>query len=65
VRGHGPGGHYHGRYSEAELQRWADWIRAQKADGLEVFSYFDNDVKSAAPKDALLLIDRLPDRTGG
>jgi uncharacterized protein YecE (DUF72 family) len=30
-----------------------------------VFSYFDNDVKSAAPKDALLLMDQLRDRTGG
>jgi uncharacterized protein YecE (DUF72 family) len=65
VRGHGPGGHYHGRYAPAELGRWADWITARQACGTTVFSYFDNDVKSAAPKDALLLIKRVADRTGG
>jgi uncharacterized protein YecE (DUF72 family) len=61
VRGHGPGGHYHGRYSKMELERWADWIAGQQGKAVLVFSYFDNDVKSAAPKDALLLMDQLRD----
>jgi uncharacterized protein YecE (DUF72 family) len=52
VRGHGPGGHYHGRYSDAELDAWAKWIRKQAKAGRTVFNYFDNDVKSAAPQDA-------------
>jgi uncharacterized protein YecE (DUF72 family) len=59
VRGHGPGGHYHGRYSPAELSAWAAWIKARQAEGIAVFSYFDNDVKSAAPQDAKVLIDRV------
>jgi uncharacterized protein YecE (DUF72 family) len=56
VRGHGPGGHYHGRYSDAELDAWAQWIRKQGQAGLTVFNYFDNDVKSAAPQDADKLV---------
>lgn len=56
LRGHGPGGRYHGRYSDAELEAWAKQLKAWRADGLETFSYFDNDVKSAAPRDADKLI---------
>lgn len=56
IRAHGPGGHYFGRYGEAELKRTAraigDWRKAGKA----VFCYFDNDIKSAAPRDAERLI---------
>ncbi|MDB5457120.1 MAG: hypothetical protein JWP92_2705 [Caulobacter sp.] len=61
LRGHGPGGHYHGRYGEAELKRWAEHIRRWRAAGKTVFGYFDNDVKSAAPKDADRLLDMLRD----
>ena len=64
VRGHGPGGHYHGRYSSAELKRWADWINSQQDNGVVVFSYFDNDVKSAAPRDARLLIEHVAPASG-
>jgi uncharacterized protein YecE (DUF72 family) len=56
VRGHGPGGHYHGRYSDAELKAWAKQLASWRAEGLATFSYFDNDVKSAAPQDADKLI---------
>ena len=52
VRGHGPGGHYHGRYGEAVLRDWAAHIRRWRDQGREVFAYFDNDIKSAAPADA-------------
>src|SRR5581483_6367578 len=55
VRGHGPGGRYFGRYSEAELARWAGQIRAWERAGRDVYCYFDNDVKSAAPEDAAAL----------
>jgi uncharacterized protein YecE (DUF72 family) len=56
VRGHGPGGRYFGRYPPDELARWAERIAGWRAKGLDVYAYFDNDVKSAAPFDALALI---------
>ena len=56
VRGHGPGGRYRGRYPPEELRAWdvsvADWRR----QGLDVYLYFDNDIKSAAPFDAEALM---------
>lgn len=55
VRGHGPGGRYVGRYPQAELERWASAIRGWRAEGRDVYAFFDNDVKSAAPMDALEL----------
>jgi uncharacterized protein YecE (DUF72 family) len=62
LRGHGPGGRYHGRYGKAELSRWAEAI-ARWRGGRDVYAYFDNDVKSAAPFDALEL-KRLSRRGG-
>jgi uncharacterized protein YecE (DUF72 family) len=55
VRGHGPGGKYKGSYSEKTLKRWAAHIARWKRAGRDVFVYFDNDQKSAAPFDALRL----------
>jgi uncharacterized protein YecE (DUF72 family) len=55
LRGHGPGGRYVGRYPQAELKRWAKAIAGWRAAGRDVYAYFDNDVKSAAPRDALVL----------
>jgi uncharacterized protein YecE (DUF72 family) len=55
IRGHGPGGRYRGHYGSAALQHWADSIRAWKKRGYDVYVYFDNDQKSAAPADALKL----------
>lgn len=52
VRGHGPTGHYWGRYDEATLQDWAGRIRAWRGEGRDVFCYFDNDPEGAAPRDA-------------
>jgi len=52
VRGHGPGGRYHGRYPDEELGMWADHIGRFRAEGRDVYAYFDNDIKSAAPFDA-------------
>ncbi len=55
VRGHGPGGDYKDNYPPAALGAWAKRIRSWKAQGCDVFVYFDNDQKSAAPADALKL----------
>jgi uncharacterized protein YecE (DUF72 family) len=55
VRGHGPGGKYHGNYPDADLREWARHIRTWRKQRREVFVYFDNDQKSAAPADALRL----------
>jgi uncharacterized protein YecE (DUF72 family) len=55
VRGHGPGGHYKGHYRPEQLMKWAKCIRSWKKQGCDVFVYFDNDQKSAAPADALRL----------
>jgi uncharacterized protein YecE (DUF72 family) len=59
VRGHGPGGRYKGNYSRATLQEWAKHIRSWKKQGCDVFVYFDNDQKSAAPSDAKRLLEEL------
>ncbi len=58
LRGHGPGGRYHGRYGDAALTDWAEHIRRWGRDR-DVYVYFDNDIKSAAPQDARQLIDLL------
>ena len=55
VRGHGPGGRYKGHYSTDTLAAWAKRIKSWKMQGCDVFVFFDNDQKSAAPIDALKL----------
>jgi uncharacterized protein YecE (DUF72 family) len=59
VRGHGPTGEYHSRYSRATLGNWARHIRAWRRQRRAVYCYFDNDQKSAAPKDAQALMHLL------
>lgn len=56
LRGHGPGGRYHGRYGEEALREWADRVQAWRRER-DVFVYFDNDQKTAAPRDAARLIE--------
>jgi uncharacterized protein YecE (DUF72 family) len=56
VRGHGPGGRYRGHYRSATLAEWAKRIRSWKRQGCDVYVYFDNDQKSAAPADAKKLM---------
>jgi uncharacterized protein YecE (DUF72 family) len=60
VRGHGPGGRYFGRYTDEELATWAERIAAWRAQGRDVYVYFDNDIKSAAPFDAEVLKRLVP-----
>jgi uncharacterized protein YecE (DUF72 family) len=55
VRFHGPTGRYQGGYPDERLQSWADWLRAQMADGTDVYAYFNNDVGGHAPRDAVTL----------
>ena len=55
MRGHGPSGRYHGHYTKAALAQWAGRIKSWKRQGCDVYVYFDNDQKSAAPADALKL----------
>jgi uncharacterized protein YecE (DUF72 family) len=52
VRGHGPGGRYQGRYCSDTLARWKRWLLAMRRAERAGYVYFDNDQKSAAPKDA-------------
>jgi uncharacterized protein YecE (DUF72 family) len=55
VRFHGAGGKYWGRYPEAELARWADWMLAEAARGRSVWAYFNNDIHGDAIWDAAAL----------
>lgn len=55
VRFHGGGGKYQGRYAEARLREWSDWMMAQEKDGRAVWAYFNNDIDAAAVEDALTL----------
>jgi uncharacterized protein YecE (DUF72 family) len=52
VRRHGPGGRYAGHYTKSALGEWRSKIARLLARGYDVFVYFDNDQKSAAPRDA-------------
>ena len=56
IRGHGPGGRYKGHYSAATLAAWRQKIARWRARGHDVYVYFDNDQKSAAPLDARRII---------
>ena len=49
VRGHDSGGHYRGHYSDQTLRDWAREIAKWKKQRRDVYVYFDNDKKSAAP----------------
>ncbi|HEY3393595.1 MAG TPA: DUF72 domain-containing protein [Lacipirellulaceae bacterium] len=63
IRGHGPTGEYKDRYPLKTLRTWAAAIRKWKRQGRTVFCYFDNDQKSAAPKDARRLLQLLAKKT--
>jgi len=59
IRGHGPGGRYVDRYDSTELDRWALAIDRWRAQGRDVYAYFDNDIDGAAPLDARALTPKL------
>jgi uncharacterized protein YecE (DUF72 family) len=56
LRGHGPSGRYEGRYSRATLAVWSQSILSWQRAHCDVYVYFDNDQKSAAPMDALAML---------
>jgi uncharacterized protein YecE (DUF72 family) len=59
IRGHGRNGRYRGSYTDATIEDWAAKIRRWHRGRREVWCFFDNDVKSAAPVDADRLIASL------
>jgi uncharacterized protein YecE (DUF72 family) len=59
IRAHGPSGRYRGSYPDATLKNWAGNISAWRKEDHDVYIYFDNDQKAAAPKDARRLLDLL------
>jgi uncharacterized protein YecE (DUF72 family) len=62
LRPHGPGGRYRGSYRIEVLGTWARRIRRWGQQGHDVFCFFDNDQKSAAPNDARRLAELLAPR---
>jgi len=63
IRGHGPTGEYKDRYPKRTLEHWASEIRKWRKRGLDVYCYFDNDRKTAAPKDARRLAEMIDKKT--
>ena len=61
LRAHGPGGRYEGRYPSTTLTAWRKSISLWRRRNCDVYVYFDNDQKSAAPMDALALRGLLVD----
>jgi uncharacterized protein YecE (DUF72 family) len=59
VRLHGDTELYVSGYSDSALDAWADRVRGWRDAGLDVYAYFDNDVKVRAPFDAMALAARL------
>lgn len=59
VRFHGTDGKYRGRYSEAQIDCWADWLLSQQRQGRRCWAYFNNDIGGDAITDALALQQRL------
>ncbi len=57
VRGHGPTGRYKGSYPKQMLALWAEEIKSWLGSNKSVYVYFDNDQKSAAPRDAARLLE--------
>jgi uncharacterized protein YecE (DUF72 family) len=55
VRFHGGTGKYVGRYSDAALLAWTDWIVEQAEAGRDIWCYFNNDIHGHAIHDALTL----------
>ena len=58
ARFHGPQ-KYNGRYDDRTLDRWAEWLRTQRAGGRAIYAYFNNDIGAHAPRDAARLRERL------
>jgi uncharacterized protein YecE (DUF72 family) len=55
LRFHGTGGKYHGRYGEAQLRHYAEWLLKQRKAGRHAYAYFNNDIHGHAIEDARTL----------
>jgi uncharacterized protein YecE (DUF72 family) len=55
IRLHGSDGPYCGNYDEHTLSVWAERITGWRAQGRQVYCYFDNDEAGYAPRNALAL----------
>jgi len=62
VRLHGDKELYASGYTDASLAEWAAKCAGWEQQGLDVFVYFDNDIKGYAPHDAMRLISLLTAR---
>ncbi|MGI8577692.1 MAG: DUF72 domain-containing protein [Nocardioidaceae bacterium] len=62
VRLHGDQELYTSGYSDVALDQWADKVLGWAQQGLDVYVYFDNDVKVRAPYDAMSLAQRVTQR---
>lgn len=62
VRFHGAAGKYCGRYSDAALGEWADWLDQQRRAGRSAWAFFNNDIDAAAIDDALALKAMMDER---
>lgn len=59
IRLHGPNGAYRGRYGRRGLSGWAGAINSWKAQGSDIYCYFDNDENAYAALDAADLMDMM------
>lgn len=59
VRLHGSRQLYASGYTDEELDAWAGKVAAWRATGRDVYVFFDNDIKTHAPYDAMRLRERL------
>jgi len=50
---------YAGRYADATLDAWAEWLAACVRSGKPIYAYFNNDVGGHAPRDAVRLRDKI------
>jgi uncharacterized protein YecE (DUF72 family) len=64
VRLHGAQELYVSGYTDEQLEHWAERVRGWTSRGLDVYAYFDNDVKVHSPFDALGLRAKLAESTG-
>jgi len=55
VRFHGPRGDYGGKYPEEALEEWAARMEGWSEDGLDVYAYFNNDMRGYAVENAKTL----------
>ena len=51
-----------GRYPDAVLDEWADWLATRAETGSPIYAYFNNDNGGHAPRDAVRLRDRIEAR---